>query len=146
LGYTHYHPRAAKLDAQKFSKFSRDCKLLKRAAEAQGVKVRFEYDVPRPAVFSEDVVRFNGINDDGHETFYLPLETHDGSPYDGRIFAFCKTARKPYDLLVTACLIMAKHHFGKDVCVTSDGEQSDWDAGRGLCLSALGHDKPFKLG
>lgn len=37
---------------------------------------------------------------------------------------FCKTARKPYDLLVCACLIAATDYLGYDV--SSDGRFKNW--------------------
>ena len=39
-------------------------------------------------------------------------------------FNFCKTARKPYDLLVCACLIAAKKELNYEV--HSDGKKEDW--------------------
>jgi len=53
-------------------------------------------------VFSErTMVDFNGKDELGHETFriYADYQKNHGD--------FCKTARKPYDLLVVACLIAA---------------------------------------
>jgi hypothetical protein len=60
------------------------------------------------------------LNDLGHETFVIerkarPQEGHRKD--EDTLFSFCKTARKPYDLMVQACLILYKH---------SDGEMDDW--------------------
>jgi hypothetical protein len=43
---------------------------------------------------------------------------------------FCKTARKPYDIAVTASLILAKKIFGDIIKVSSDGNWSDWESGQ----------------
>ena len=41
-------------------------------------------------------------------------------------FEFTKTARKPYDIVVQCCLILAKKHFGKEIAISSDGAKDDW--------------------
>jgi hypothetical protein len=55
------------------------------------------------------MVCFNGVGDLAHETFVIEKKGSDD---------FCKTARKPYDLLVVACLIAAwqilNYRFGSD--------------------------------
>jgi hypothetical protein len=67
--------------------------------------------------FTTDEIRFNGIEDDSHETFAL------GKRYNG--FKFTKTARNPYDRHVLACLILAKKYFGDAIKVSSDGDNED---------------------
>lgn len=57
-------------------------------------------------------------NELAHETFSLTREYVDA-------FAFCKTARKPYDLMVKACLILYKYFFPY-VTISSDGDEEDW--------------------
>lgn len=64
---------------------------------------------------AQNLVRFNGIGDDGHETFYINSGFEDG-------FNFCKTNRKSYDLAVCECLIIFKHFLNADV--SSDGFSS----------------------
>lgn len=60
----------------------------------------------------------------GHETFAITKRVEKGS--DG--FSFCKTARKPYDLIVQACLIAAVALLPELSYVASDGDRSDWEA------------------
>lgn len=86
--------------------------------------------------------------DCSHETFrieqvYKPSEWEkaDGKSY----FSCCKTAFKPYDIAVTACLIIFKHHLGKDFIVRSDGEESHWFDAKQLCQMFLGYGFEFKL-
>lgn len=50
-------------------------------------------------VVDDEVIAFNGIGENGYETFMLKK--------DGTGFAFCKTARKPYDAVVVAVLVRA---------------------------------------
>ena len=40
---------------------------------------------------------------------------------------FTKTAFRPYDLAVTAFLLIAKHHLGRELSVDTDGEQAQWE-------------------
>ena len=51
---------------------------------------------------------------------------------------FCKTARYPYDTVVTACLIIMKHYLGDSFQVNSDGYASDWADGLILAKQVLG--------
>ena len=58
-----------------------------------------------------------------------------------------KTARKPYDAAVCACLIVLHHHFGKSYSVSSDGGDGDdgWVAARDCCQRVLGYGAEFTL-
>ena len=49
------------------------------------------------------------------------------------------TGRLPYDLAVTACLIIAKRHYGADLRVRSDGETNDWAGAARVVKAALGY-------
>jgi hypothetical protein len=82
-----------------------------------------------------------------HDTFLLaqrytrrPWEREHGESIDS-----CKTAYKPYDLLVTGCLVILKHHFPDQVRVSSDGDSRDWDDARRLCQHVLGYGADFVL-
>jgi len=68
------------------------------------------------------------LNDLGHETFGLTRKVpkqRDHRKEEVMYFQFCKTARKPYDLMVQACLILYKHYFPY-VSISSDGDMDDW--------------------
>lgn len=121
MGYTHYWHVAKDINDsqwQTFTDFVRD------AIKADGTPVAREYDDPAsPPAITDELVAFNGIGADGHETFFVD-RAQSG-------FSFCKTARKPYDTLVVACCIA-----GKDSGVfkywSSDGDDEDHEAGREL--------------
>ena len=87
--------------------------------------------------------------DCSHETFAflreMGLQDWDKPKADGKYFAFCKTAFKPYDLAVNACLIIIKHYLGDKVDVSSDGEMKDWQDAMGICENAFGYGKDFKV-
>lgn len=64
---------------------------------------------------------FNGAAklEQDHETFYLTQKCNKN-------FEFCKTARKPYDFLVVAVLILADYYCPNCYNISSDGSKDDW--------------------
>ena len=50
---------------------------------------------------------------------------------------FCKTAQKPYDTAVVACLIILKYYLEDNFNVESDGDTSDWIDGLELARDIL---------
>lgn len=115
MGYTHYHNGLIFTDA-KWEKLRRDVrKLLKSLPET--VKVQREYNKATRPLVGKDAIAFNGVGEEGHETFWLPKE-HE-------LFSFTKTARKPYDLAVCCVLMLASIHaegkYSEDDGIASDG-------------------------
>jgi hypothetical protein len=96
--------------------------------------------------FSKEKIWFNGFGDDSHETLvilqdYSPLLKGVDAFYtykqemwekEGEIFECCKTAAKPYDILVTATLALYKFHFQDKVKVSGDGDVGGFASGIGL--------------
>ena len=74
----------------------------------------------------------NGVKDNSHETF--SFRDHWSS---NESFNFCKTARKPYDIVVVACLITMQYYMGDLLQVSSDGDVSDWNNGMKLAKKVL---------
>ena len=86
--------------------------------------------------------------DCSYETFALeqqfdPMDWQE--PKDGKYFCFTKTAFRPYDLAVTACLVIAKHHLGDDITISSDGSMDEWADAMELCQHFLGYGEEFSL-
>lgn len=82
-------------------------------------------------IFDSTHVDLNGIGDDANEPFIFPGESG---------FNFCKTEGKPYDAVVTACLLVARDHFPSAVLlIGSDGswDAGDWQDGAKLYSSVL---------
>lgn len=75
-------------------------------------------------------IEVNGTQENGHETFVLPYHLNGLSS-----FQFCKTARKPYDVVVVACLIVLDYYVSC-IEVTSDGISADWLDGLNLARAA----------
>lgn len=102
------------------------------------------------AVISNDLVAFNGPGHCRCGTFcfprvYLPPEwrSPDG---DGLWFSCCKTNFQPYDLAVTAFLLIAKRHLGDAFRVGSDGREWEWLRTRLLCHARLGYGMRYRFG
>lgn len=83
--------------------------------------------------------------DCSHEPFRIARKSTGHVTEKGEVFSCCKTAYKPYDILVTACMIIAKHHLGDGIRLSSDGDERDWEDGRKLCQFALGYGEDFRL-
>jgi hypothetical protein len=119
MGYTHYWEidKSFELSDECVSVLRDCCLAFQFVAEAFGSDIQFEYDDAKPWVVTNKFVRFNGLDEQGHETFFFhPTETG---------FNFCKTARKPYDLLVCACLYIIQYYHPKSIRISSDGRDSD---------------------
>jgi len=141
MGYTHYwscdptHPEWQ----PGFARLVLDTKQIIQAA---GVPLCGEFDAPTtPPELAEGWIRFNGVGDDGHEGFLLAASLDlevaarwkpatssagidAGNVHGGFWWSFCKTARKPYDLVVCAVLLRAHHHMPSCFAIGSDGV---WD-------------------
>jgi len=119
MGYTHYY-KTKKVTDEKFEKFSKMSEKLyenlpKKTNSAGGFFLDDNLEIAgsdgtgKPT-FNNDIVSFNGKEELSHETFIVENVDND---------EFCKTARKPYDLLVVACLIAAMQTI--DLTFSSDG-------------------------
>jgi len=126
MGYTHYFTKAGTSpdDALRFEMFARGARtIIDYAKTYEGIKIG-------DLEISDEIVTFNGVGEESHETFYWAI--------DGSGFNFCKTAAKPYDTVVTACLIHLKDVYGDLVDIGSDGSWADWALGARLYRNATG--------
>jgi hypothetical protein len=143
MGYTHYWTPKNSTKEQ-FKKFSNTCKELHKnlpdTTDTAGgyhsddeVKICGGDGKGKPKFTSKEVC-FNGDgkNDLDHETFYIALDYFD--------WTFCKTARKPYDLLVCACLLAARDILKFDV--SSDGDFEDWKPAIDFYVDTIYTEKP----
>ena len=93
-------------------------------------------------IINETEVWFNGESklDMDHETFSINWK-------DEKAFDFCKTARKPYDLLVCLCLLSLLNHYGSEIFqLSSDGDASEWQEAVDLYndITGKGISNPFE--
>ena len=112
--------------------------------KAKKIELAFEFDVQKPPEVSNEMIRFNGVADEGHETFILfkkKPKGQDGGDGQSRYFYFCKTARKPYDLAVCLVLLSLANHATKSMKITSDGDwDGDWTDARTAYKELFGVD------
>ena len=107
MGYTHYF----KLESGE-EKFKKEViEDIKKVVNKYSNLLQYEHDVKDSPLVNEKTIHFNGIDENGHETFYLLPNWKD----------FCKTARKPYDLPTCEILLILKHYYKDKFNLTSDG-------------------------
>ncbi|OXV08650.1 hypothetical protein Egran_03587 [Elaphomyces granulatus] len=116
MGYTHYwgNKDPSPEDEQVWKDFWPQ--LVSDAAiiiDRAGVPIQRDYEDTRPPLLSvQEGIYLNGVGFDGYETFAMDPS---GS------WGFCKTAHKPYDVVVAAILLRASVLMGKAFYVSSDG-------------------------
>ena len=134
MGYTHYWTHQEKLDPQSVGRAVID---MAKVVEAKADLLGDGLGEGKPEI-AEGMICFNGVGDDSYETFSFPGGwSNDGA---GEGFNFCKTARRPYDPVVTACLAIAKDRMGESIDVSSDGDREEWSEGVALACQATGRE------
>jgi hypothetical protein len=139
MGYTHfwtYNPNEILNTEELREKFRKEVAIIDKAHKIIKKK---KYCVIHGGLgqgtpmINESQVWFNGDEKKGldHETFDIKWFPSGGSAKD-----FCKTARKPYDLLVCVSLLAFKHAFDNpDVfSFSSDGDNEDWEDAKDLYM------------
>lgn len=151
MGYTHYWYRQEEIPLPAWRSFTSQVKAILSLKGTDAPPVAEESDTAAPPVVTDLEVVFNGVGDDGHETFYvarvLPKGRHRFRGTVGEklpsgkksVFTFCKTARKPYDKVVVACLYALKAALGDDAKIESDGNRANHADGQRLYLAATGN-------
>jgi hypothetical protein len=131
IGYTHYWKKTGKVDEKEYAGALLDIakivksqeKLLANGVGEEGTKPNYT-----------NGISFNGIRqfdeDNAHETFSIPKTASSLQEFD-----FCKTAQKPYDVVVTAVLTRLAEV--KGIKVSSDGNPGDWNEGVQLASKVL---------
>lgn len=122
MGYTHYWTEKKKPDAIPAQAISIIKEILQDAYKKK--IVQFESNNPEPPIVTQEEVRFNGVEENGHETFCYSVKDNFLLNTDEH-FSFCKTAQKPYDTIVMKVLIVLKWAFGDDFKLSSDGSFND---------------------
>ncbi len=121
MGFTRHWDIKNGLDTEKFKEFSQTCRIVCEAWEQLQIsKGNLDsgiagWDGWGEPTFIDTEVCFNGRAEEedlAHETFSIDITSKN--------YNFCKTARKPYDKQVEACLYLAKYFFGESIRVSSD--------------------------
>jgi hypothetical protein len=138
MGYTHYWERPAVIAPETFGRFAEDVRRIVTAVASEGVPMGDSMgNADSEPEIGDKLVAFNGVRNDGHESFYVPA-------VDDTSFNFCKTAQKPYDAAVVASLVALKHHVPATK-LSSDGDMEDWGDGLALYRRVTGRATPLGL-
>ena len=152
MGYTHYWEQKRNFTVAQWQDVLKDIgTIVEYAKHQQGIALGdFGGDGGTHPVFNDEHLGFNGVGDDSHETFYIERKIRVPD-YKGRRkgFGFTKTARKPYDVVVVACLCYLATVTRKSApdgspiigsethIVSSDGHCSDFLLGLDMARQAL---------
>jgi len=161
MGYTHYFSHK-QTKIKTWGKIQKDCQKLLAKMPAHSGSSGGHYDneplllngcfAHEEPQFTKNFIHFNGSDESyiwakdsdhcselSHETFRI-----DRVPDAKETFHFCKTARKPYDLMVQACLLVYKHHSPETMELGSDGDPDDWKEAEKFVKDVLGYSVKFK--
>jgi hypothetical protein len=155
LGYTHYWRQLRTINLAEWAQITADVGTILQHIQQRGGINLGNCNGDRgtsPDFTPEPNARFafNGWGDDAHETFaiYRKVSTEKESSECFGGGDFCKTARKPYDIAVTAvlCYLSTFHLMGDIdekrkpiISVSSDGKGSNFLAGLEVARVALPH-------
>jgi hypothetical protein len=118
--YTHYwgHPKDKQVWKDFWPQLVSDAAVIIGRA---GIPLQRDYEDTRPPLLSvQEGIHLNGVGGDGHEAFAM----NPSGSWD-----FCKTARKPYDVVVATILLRARILMGEAFSWSSDGvwgEDGPW--------------------
>lgn len=126
MGYTHYFTLNGTIKQHEWDGFIEDFKQI--LPEFENL---LDSTTGQKLVVAKDILFFNGIGEESHETFSLTMEDSG--------FAFCKTAQKPYDIAVTCALVIAKARFGAKIDVSGDGGEEGFNEAKQLCQKILNY-------
>ena len=120
MSYTHYFMAPKGVEG-----YEQALPIVKDILKRYKSIVAFEDGDEGDAVANNEIIRFNGVDGEGYETFWFENWATK--------FSFCKTNRMPYDIVV--CEVLAalrfhipKLHVGSDGFPNSDKDLSEvWD-------------------
>lgn len=132
MGYTHYFRQNEQVSQEQWNEFQKDAEVLITFAQTDLGIVLISND-KNGVIINNERINLNGDESKGldHETFYLSQD--DGS------FNFCKTAYKPYDLVVCSLLLLADHYMRGCYEISSDGGLEGWKDSMKLNAKLFGY-------
>lgn len=137
MGYTHYWSfnkpgKGRTLEVERA--YQRAIKACTKIAQAYQAKATGDERLSGYTAFTSNYggIKLNGKEDNMHEDFCMREHFRQNETWQ-----FCKTARKPYDIVVTACLATMKFYLKDNFTVDSDGYKEEWDEGVKLARKVL---------
>jgi len=138
MGYTHYWRQYDGFNSDKWDALVQHSLYL-QAAVYPSTKLA---DVE----MSDFQISFNGVSPQNHETFILDRAMQPPNlrlPEKDHFFNFCKTAQKPYDLMVMCVLLVANALEPDVITYATDGAESDWQPAVDLVNKVCNLDVSF---
>lgn len=144
MGYTHYWTFKKQLGQTsktelRYQKAIKKCNLVIQSYNNDLKKIDSKHP-DRLSGFSAHVKKgsygglfINGTEDLSHEDFTIREHFSQNFGFQ-KGFNFCKTAQKPYDIAVVACLIILQHYLKDAIEVSSDGDATDWFPGLKIAI------------
>ena len=129
MGYTHYW-RAENVNNTKYQAALTDIEKIVKEASKTIPLARWDGKEGTSPLFN-DGISFNGVEDNGCETFSIPKKSSELKGFD-----FCKTRNRPYDVVVTASLTRLAEV--ENIHVSSDGDEAEWEDGVTMASEILG--------
>ena len=113
MGYSHYYQQHEPISVESWAVLTRNITQLIEQA----------WDTALEVETTSEYISINGVGEQAHEDFVIYRN-------DTR-WECCKTARKEYDRVVTAILILMRYTY-PSFSVSSDGSWGEWEHGREL--------------
>ena len=146
MGYTHYLYRPLEID--NFDKIVQYVESCYQTVQRMEIDIVGESGDPNSKPeFSSERIWFNGSEeqtpdgDGAHEPLLIDrifkLQEWKKQDESGNYFTFCKTAGKPYDVLVMASYLITKYYDPR-CTVASDGEKDDWEIAIEIAAQNMG--------
>jgi len=111
MGYTHFM-HSEKWTDEDSDGFKKALPTIRDILKVYKDLVQRDCDIPEEPEVTDELIAFNGIDDEGHETFWFKNESNS--------FSFCKTASKPYDIVVCEVLLILDSYI-PSLEIKSDG-------------------------
>lgn len=128
MGYTNYWHCAKK--CKEFDPHFLE--VVNKIIEKSNVPLEGDSEPKSKPIISPTMIIFNGAEPDDYETFVLEANTE----YDE--FSFCKTARRPYDVVCKAVLLLAMEYgYVKEFDFDGDKTEEEYIAAEKLYLQTL---------
>lgn len=143
MGYTHYwrftapaHGEKQKVEKAYQAAIKECAKIVRTYYAVNGGLSGYTAHTP---IGQYGGLKVNGKGNLMHEDFTMRDTFIENLEPDN--WHFCKTARKPYDIVVVACLIVLSHRLPKHFRADSDGTKGDWVDGLKLAQKVLRKNK-----
>jgi hypothetical protein len=114
MGYTRYWNVKRTITRDEWKIICDKVEIILENATLVGIYVQFEYDMAKPAKINRSYILFNGVAEDGHETFMFHRVKSEKND------SFVKTIRKPYDRVVMSVLLAIKEVLKDDIEISCD--------------------------